>query len=156
MQPESVAWVDQYAKTTTILAGAFASSVVLYMFIAWYVAPSAALAAGDDQLHRLLAIVLAVVSAGHLVAAQVLTQVFLRMAHRRATPAERLGGYRTGVIIGLALREGVALYGLVLSLLDGNPKWAIGFGVVALFSMIVGWPRRSVMEGLAADVPPIG
>jgi hypothetical protein len=110
----------------------------------------------DAQLLEVLALALAVVSAGHLVGAQVLHQILLAKARNRETPNERLAGYRTAIIIAFALREGVALYGLVLSLLSGDPKWATGFGAVALFSMVVGWPRRSVMEELAAEVPSIG
>jgi hypothetical protein len=156
MQPDTNSNVTDFARVTQIITFALAMSVVIYIVVAWFVVPSMASAGGDTQLLQVLALALAVVSAGHLVGAQVVHQVLLAKARSRGTPQERLGRYRTAIIIAFALREGVALYGLVLSLLSGDPKWATGFGAVALFSMVIGWPRRSVMEELAAEVQPIG
>ena len=147
--------LDQFARTTMILAGAIAASVPIYMAVAWLVAPTVASASGSDDLVPLLAGIFAVLSAGHLVLAQLLFTSRVRAAEKLPTPEERLARYRVAVIIAFALREAVAIYGLVLSLLGGDPRWCLGFGAVALVSMVLGWPRRSTMERLASDVPPI-
>ena len=125
------------------------------MVVAWLVAPTVASATGSDDLVPLLAGILAVLSAGHLMLAQLLFTSRVRAAEKLPTPEERLASYRVAVIIAFALREAVALYGLVLSFLSGDPSWSSGFGAVALVSMIFGWPRRSTMERLASEVPSI-
>jgi F0F1-type ATP synthase membrane subunit c/vacuolar-type H+-ATPase subunit K len=147
--------IDQFARTTNIIAFAIAAAVPIYIVVAWLVAPTVATAPGYEELVPLLAGIFAVLSAGHLVLAQVLFASRVRAAEKLPTPEERLASYRVTVIIAFALREAVAIYGLVLSLLGGDPRWCLGFGAVALVSMALGWPRRSVMERLASDVPPI-
>ena len=156
MRSDADASIDDFARRTRFITGALAFSVVVYVVVAWIVAPVMTSDAADARRDQLLAIVFAVLSAGQLVAARIIHEMLLGRARHRATPRERLGEYRSAVIVAFALREGVALYGLVLSFLSGEPRWAIGFGAVALFSMAAGWPRRSVMEELAAEVPPIG
>jgi F0F1-type ATP synthase membrane subunit c/vacuolar-type H+-ATPase subunit K len=146
--------LEQSALTTNIIAAAIAASVPIYMVIAWLVAPTLEKSEGGE-LVPLLAGIFAVLSAGHLVLAQVLFASRVRAAEKLPTPEERLASYRVTVIIAFALREAVAIYGLVLSLLSGDPRWCLGFGAVALASMALGWPRRSAMERLASDVPPI-
>jgi F0F1-type ATP synthase membrane subunit c/vacuolar-type H+-ATPase subunit K len=148
--------IEQFARTTHIIAAAIAASVPIYMVVAWLVAPAVATSSGSDELVPLLAGIFAVLSAGHLVLAQLLFASRVRAAEELPTPEERLASYRVAVIIAFALREGVALYGLVLGFLSGDPRWAFGFGAVALVSMMFGWPRRSTMERLASEVPSIG
>ena len=48
------------------------------------------------------------------------------------------------------------VYGLVLSLISGDLRWCFGFGAIALVSMMMGWPRRSTMDRLESEIPPIG
>lgn len=147
--------IDHSARTTTILAAAIAASVPIYMVVAWLVAPTVATASGNAELVPLLAGIFMVLSAGHLVLAQLLFASRVRAAEKLPTPVERLAAYRVAVIIAFALREAVAIYGLVLTLLGGDPRWCLGFGAVALVSMVLGWPRRTAMERLASEVPPI-
>ncbi len=97
-----------------------------------------------------------VLSVGSLLAARVIFQSRLRTAREGDTPMERLQRYRIAIILAFALRETVAIYGLVLSLATGNPRWVLGFGLVALVTMAMGWPRRSSMLELTDTVPPIG
>ena len=147
--------LDQVARVTHIIAAAIAASVPIYMVIAWLVAPTVATGTDNADLVRLLAGILAVLSAGHLVLAHLLFVNRVAAAAKLSTPEQRLAAHRVAVIIAFALREAVAIYGLVLSFLSGDPRWAFGFGAVALVSMVFGWPRRSTMERLASDVPPI-
>jgi hypothetical protein len=156
MPPGTSSTVEEFARVTHILTGALAGAVIVYMVIAWLVAPTVSEAAGDPEFVRLLAGILAVVAAGQLVGARWYFAIQVRAAEQQTTPERRLGRYRVALIVAFALREGVALYGLVLSFLSGDPRWALGFGAVALFSMALGWPKRSKMERLASETPPIG
>ena len=148
--------IEQSARTTHIIAAAIAASVPIYMVVAWLVAPTVAAGPDNDELVPLLAGILAVLSAGHLVLAQLLFSSRVRAAAQLPTPEQRLASYRVAVIIAFALREAVAIYGLVLGFLSGDPRWAFGFGSVALVSMVFGWPRGSTMGRLASEVPSIG
>jgi F0F1-type ATP synthase membrane subunit c/vacuolar-type H+-ATPase subunit K len=156
MQQTAPSSIDQFARVVFIIAGALAASVLVYMAVAWFVAPSTTSPGlGSEQL-QLMALVLAVLSIGHLVAAQALFTSRLRAAAKLPSPGQRLESYRTSFILAFALREAVAIYGLVLSFLSGDVRWCLGFGAIALVSMLMGWPRRSAMERLASEVPPIG
>lgn len=148
--------LDSAARINTVLAATMLASVAVYVVIAYLVAPTAAGDPLDPELLRTLAIVLGVVSAATLITAEVLFRARLRGARAATAVSERLAGYRVAMIIAFALRESVAIYGLVLSFLSNDPVWAIGFAAVAALAMVAGWPRRSTLEALAADVPPIG
>lgn len=147
---------DQFIRLINIIAVALVASVLVYMVIAWVVAPTVAEAGGDTELIQMMAGILAIVSLGHLVAAQMLFAIRVRTAEKLPTPEQRLSSYRVAIILSFALREAVAVYGLILSFLSGDARWAIGFGAVAAMSMLLGWPKRSTMERLGSEVPPIG
>ena len=76
------------------------------------------------------------------------------MQHATAPSIDQFA--RIVFIIAFALREAVAIYGLVLSFLNGDIRWALGFGAVALMSMLLGWPKKLTMVQLGSEVPPIG
>jgi hypothetical protein len=56
----------------------------------------------------------------------------------------------TPFIVNLALSESVGIYGLVLSLLSGNPLFCVGFSAAAIGLMVVHRPSASDL------VPPLG
>jgi len=147
---------DNFIRLINLIAIALVASVLVYMVIAWVVAPTVAEEGGDADFIQMMAAILAIVSLGHLVAAQMLFAIRVRAAEKLPTPEQRLGSYRVAVILSFALREAVAVYGLVLSFLSGDARWALGFGAVAAISMLLGWPKRSAMERLASEIPPIG
>jgi hypothetical protein len=147
---------DQSIRLTNIIAVVLAASVVVYMLIAWLVAPITASPESANTDIAVMAGAVAVLSFGHLVVAHFLFARGVRSAEKRRRPVERLSGYRVAIIISFAVRESVAIYGLILSLLSGDPMWCLAFGVVTLISMGIGWPARSVMNRLAAEVQPIG
>jgi F0F1-type ATP synthase membrane subunit c/vacuolar-type H+-ATPase subunit K len=148
--------IAQSMRITNIIAVALAASVPVYAGLAWVLAPTLVESEGVAVDIKVIAVVLGVVSVGQLVLAQTLFASRLRVAEQMTTPELRLGGHRMAVIIAFALREGVAICGLALSFLSGDPRWALGFGAVSLASMLLGWPKRAVMERLASEVPPIG
>lgn len=147
--------IRQSIRLTGIIAAAVAASIPIYMVIAWMVAPASESAGLGEAELRILSGVLAFLGVGNLVIAQVLFARGVSRAKTHSTAEQRIASYRTAVIIAFAVREGVAIYGLVLSFLSGDPRWASGFGAVALASMLMGWPKRSEMERLGAEVPPI-
>jgi F0F1-type ATP synthase membrane subunit c/vacuolar-type H+-ATPase subunit K len=126
------------------------------MAIAWFVAPTVTTPSENLEHILLMAGILAVLSIGHLLAAQILFANRVRAAEKLPSPEQRLAGYRTAIILAFALREAIAVYGLVLSFLSGDVRWCLGFGAVALVSMLMGWPKSTTMERLCSEVPPIG
>ena len=156
MQSPTTPSADQSARTIQIIAVALAASVLVYMAVAWFVVPTMATSSDDLEYVLLMAGILAVLSLGHLLAAQILFASRARAAAKLSTSEQRLATYRVAVILAFALREAVAIYGLVLSFLSGDVRWCFGFGAIALVSMLMGWPKRSAMDRLASEVPPIG
>jgi F0F1-type ATP synthase membrane subunit c/vacuolar-type H+-ATPase subunit K len=156
MQNPTRSSVDQFGRTTNIIAAAFAASIPIYMLIAWLVAPTVDTSESDPNFIPLLALLFAVVSVFQLAAAHLVFSARVRAAEEQDTPEDRLAGYRVAMIIAFALREAVALFGLMLSFLSGDARWCIGFGLVALVSMMLAWPRRSEIDRLASEVPSIG
>jgi F0F1-type ATP synthase membrane subunit c/vacuolar-type H+-ATPase subunit K len=156
MQHSAQSSVDQFARFVFIIAAALAASVVIYMVIAWIVVPTIETAGMDSRQFQLIALILVVLSIGHLAAAHVVFSSRVRSAAKLPTSEERLESYRISFIIAFALREAVAIYGLVLSFLGGDIRWALGFGVVALMSMLLAWPKKTAIVQLGSEVPPIG
>jgi F0F1-type ATP synthase membrane subunit c/vacuolar-type H+-ATPase subunit K len=146
--------IEQSMRVTQTIAAAFMASIVIYMVIAAAVGPTTE--SPDSDRLRDLATAFLVLSVGSLLVARVIFQSRLRMAREGATPIERLQRYRTAVVLAFALRETVAIYGLVLSFATGDGRWVFGFGLVALATMAMGWPRRSQMVELTGAVQPIG
>lgn len=146
--------IEQSMRVTQIIAAAIMGSIVVYMAIATVVGPTTE-APDADHLHT-LAMAFLVLSVGSLLAARVIFRSRLRAARDGATPIERLQRYRMAVILAFALRETVAIYGLVLSFATGDPRWVFGFGLAALATMAMGFPRRAQMHDLTDSVQPIG
>ena len=115
---------DQFIRLINIIAVALVTSVLVYMVIAWVVAPTVAEAGGAAELIQMMAAILTIVSLGHLVAAQMLFAIRVRAAEKLPTPEQRLSSYRVAIILSFALREAVAVYGLILSFLSGDVRWA--------------------------------
>lgn len=44
-------------------------------------------------------------------------------------------------ILALALREASGLFGAVVTLLTGDPAWAVGLGAAAVVALVAGLPR---------------
>jgi len=147
---------DNFIRLIDIIAIALVASVLVYMVIGWVVAPTVAESGGDAELIQMMAAILAVVSLGHLVAAQMLFAIRVRATEKLPTPEQRLSSYRVAIILSFALREAVAIYGLILSFLSGDARWALGFGAVSAMSMLLSWPKRSTIKRLGSEVPPIG
>jgi hypothetical protein len=122
----------------------------MYAVVAWALAGSETTGAVGDALPEMLIWVLVVVAVAQLLIAPVVWRAMVRAASARPTPAERLAGYRRATIVAFALREGTALIGFVLNLLDGDLRWCLGLSALAMVAMLLDWPRRTDVIRLAA------
>lgn len=156
MPPIPQSDLDRFVRVVHLIAGAIAASVLIYVVIAWLIAPTLGPTGMEPQTTRLIAVIFGVLSIGHLIAARTFFSSRLRSAATLPLPEQRLESYRIGFIIAFALREAIAIYGLALSFLSGDVIWVVVFGAVSLMSMLLDWPRRSDIERLASTVPPIG
>ncbi len=138
-----------------ILAAAMATTVPVYVVVAWLVTPAVAAPLASGGTLRTLTWILGAVAAVELVFAAVMFRARVAAAGRSRTAGERLAGYRNAVVIAFALRESVAIFGLALSLIGGDATWSAVFAAAALAAMLIGWPRRSDMEALAREVAPV-
>lgn len=135
--------VDPTARTVTILAGAFAASVFLFMTVAAALVASGMFSEGNPALAELLP----VIGVGLLalpVAAPVVGRKIVEAAGD--TVDEVLQAWTQGHIVAMAMREGMGLAGIMLGLVTGSVTWIVGFGAVSLAAILLGWPRRSDLE----------
>ncbi len=80
-----------------------------------------------------------------LVAAPLLESA-MRKAPSGADPAEAVGRFTHGVIVGMALREGAALLAIVVALLTGDLAWGLGLAAVVVLAMLLALPRERKLE----------
>lgn len=107
------------------------------------------------DLPTLIGIILTSVSVFHLAFSEFLAKVLTR-ARLSMFPPRSPKGYDvvkesilcviTGIISGMSIRTGVAIYGLVLYLLSGNIYWFLGFTGAAFVSIILVPPSRDRIE----------
>jgi hypothetical protein len=57
------------------------------------------------------------------------------------TSDPRAASYRARIVVSMALRETCGLLGAVLTLLGGDPGWALGLGGVAVVALLALRPR---------------
>lgn len=82
----------------------------------------------------------------------------LPSAPLRATPEELATAreratqrYQTGTLVGCAVAEAIAIFGLVLSFLGGDPMTFLPFGVASAVLIAIQFPRPEVRDSL---MPP--
>ncbi len=147
--------IQQSIRTTTIICFAIAMSVPIYALVGWFVARQDTMI---DALPRPLLIGLVAVAAAMLVAAPVVSRRLKAAAAAESSLRGRIEAYRLAIIVSFALREGVAIIGLAITLLGGGLKWCLGFAIVSLLAMWLDWPGPAQWEALARDrsAAPIG
>lgn len=141
MRPSSE--VDQTARTVTILAGAFAASVLAFAVVAAVLVASGVFSEGSPAILELLPII-GVTLLALPVAAPVVGRKIIEAAGD--TVDEVLQGWTQGHIVAMAMREGMGLAGITLALVAGSVPWIVGFGAVSLAAILLGWPRRTELE----------
>ncbi len=68
--------------------------------------------------------------------------------HPDRAPAVLTGAYRRASVASLAVLEGAALLGLVLSLVTGSPRYGAVFGLLCFLAMLTRWPRERELSRL--------
>ena len=139
----------QFLLRLQVICGALAASVVMYVGVAWVVVRQGALGEVSGAMPAALPGAMLVAAALLLVAAGRVQRAMLA----RAAKPDGTGGsgvpmqaIQSAYIVGFALREAVAICGLVLTLISGDLKWAVVLSAVAVLAMVAGWPTRSRVE----------
>lgn len=129
-----------------VIAGALAASVLVYAGVGWFLT-SEAMAAGFEPagLPGSVSTALGVAGFALLLIAPVVERK-LREASRGAAPAEAVAAFRRATVVGFALREAAALFGLLIAIFTGEPLWCFGLALAALVAMIAAWPSRGKLE----------
>jgi hypothetical protein len=155
MDPETQHTTEQFVRVTNLICFAIMMSVPIYMVVAWILVAQGGL---GTRLENTVATALAVAAGGLLVGARVVFDRLKAAAAAKSTVSDRLAAYRTAAIIAFAMREGIAIIGLMVTLLGGDLRWAFGFGAIAMLAMLIGWPKKAEMVRLASDsaAAPIG
>lgn len=134
------------AATLTILAGAFAASVLIYPGVAWFLTSEAmgvgfeppGLPAPGPALLAGVGIVLLLVAP--------LIESRLRTGTAGEGWEGSAQGFRTATLVGFALRETTAVLGLVIAVTTGGPLWCYVLSLAALVAMASAWPSRARLE----------
>lgn len=136
-------------RTLRILWGAFVASLALYAAVAALVAERPN---GSPDAYAALMWILAFVSALNLLTIMPVSRALVGLAKRRgAAPGSLLAAHQIAFVVALARVEAVALFGLVLVLVSGRQDWfSLFLGVAALGLMLL-FPRRRDLEGLASQ-----
>lgn len=147
--------LDRALATLQVICGALAGSSAMLGLVGWLVvgplevrtpvAPPPDLPGLPLFLTALAAILLLTASR---LRASLLRRVPPRLPGVGDDPAPVLAAYQRASIVCWALFEGIAVVGLVLSLLTGEVRYAAIFSIAAVLSILVRWPRRSEVERL--------
>ena len=135
-------------RTTTIICFVISMSVPIYVAIAWFMATQGPRA---DNVPVPVAYGLAASAGALLIAAAAVSRRMKAAAATKPTLGERIEAQRAATIVSFALREGIAVIGLVITLLGGDLRWCLGLATVSLVSMLLDWPKPAEWERLAND-----
>jgi len=135
-------------RTTTIICFAISISVPIYVAIAWFMASQSTQA---DNVPAPVVYGLVASAGALLIAAAAVSRRMKTAAATKPTLGERVEAQRIATIISFALREGIAVIGLVITLLGGDLRWCLGLATVSLVSMLLDWPKPAEWERLASD-----
>ena len=151
MDPGTQQTLTEFGRITTIICLAIMMSVPIYVVVGWFVTGQGT---SLTDLPMLVIFMLSATAAGLLIGAGVISDRLKAAAAIKPTLPERLAGHRTATIIAFAMREGIAIIGLAITLINGDMRWCLVFGALALISMLQGWPKRAELSRLASDIPP--
>jgi F0F1-type ATP synthase membrane subunit c/vacuolar-type H+-ATPase subunit K len=136
-------------RMTVIVCAALLVSLVIYVVLASFLVEQEGFAV-TGEMPPILPPLLAAIGVGMLVVAQIVPALIARQARAAADIGERLRQAQTTVIIGMALRESTAIFGLVITLLTGEILWVLALAGLSALAMVVNWPRRSHLETIIA------
>lgn len=137
------------AMTLKILAGALAASVLVYAGVAWFLTSEAAAAGLEPTgLPEPLPWVFLGLGVVLLLAAP-LVEGRIRAAGAGREPDQTVAAFRTATIVGFALREAAAVFGLVIAITTGEAVWCYALSAAAILAMAGAWPSQSRLERFA-------
>ena len=143
--PEIEKKIAERMTTVTIMYAAFVGSAVIISGVPFYLSVPGL----EDSQPIILA--LFGVGALNLVLSFVLPRVVGKQIPPGAPPEFETvwKKFFVSTILGVALRESVAIFGLVAYMLSGNLQWPQIFGLAAIAAMVIGWPKA---ESLRAEL----
>jgi hypothetical protein len=133
-----------------VVCAALAGAALVYFLVAWLLLAVVLDPAGVGGLPAPVPGVLAVFAAATLVAAPVVERGLLQRGGGSVPDA---AGYRAAKLLGFALRETVAIVGLVLALVTGRAAWSGLLSLAALVAMALAWPRAADLEPRPGGAP---
>ncbi len=160
--PASHRSADETLRMLRIIAGALLLSTVIYVGVAFTVAPQQQGADPASLTTLRLGLVAAALST--LAAIPVLRRLLMGkialmggaaplhgdQGPSKAALASAAARLQVGTIVGMALAEAVVLYGFVLAFLSGEAGQILPFFVAGFLAMAVQFPRRSQVDAVAA------
>lgn len=133
-------------RLVVIVCAALLVSLVIYVVLASFLVEQEGFVVAGD-LPPVLPPLLAVIGVAMLGVAQVIPSMITRQAGTASADlGERLRTAQTATIIGMALRESTAIFGLVITLLTGEILWVLALAALSALAMVVNWPRRSQFQ----------
>ncbi len=88
--------------------------------------------------------------AGFLTVASLFSAPFMENTIRRipdgSSREQALSRFQTAAIVGFGVREGAALFALMVSLLTGQLNWGLGLAGLALLGMILAIPGETAVR----------
>ncbi len=136
--------------TLHIICAAFVVATLLYGGVGWFVVTSSSVELPSAAKPGGLALVMATAAILLLLAAPLAQRLLAqdREARPGIMPSVPFETYRQAVIVAFAVREGAAIFGLVITLLLRDIRWVLGLGAVAVLTMLLGWPTEAGWERL--------
>ena len=83
--------------------------------------------------------------------AVIMTAPMVGNAAARGASGEQ--AFMVGTLVKQALREGVGLAGIVLSLLAARAEWVLAFAALSVLAMGAGWPRAEDLREASRQRP---
>lgn len=128
-----------------IVCVAILAGVLIFSGVVWYLLNSGDLPPQNGGLPSWLGTLFNVVGLVALLKAYFLPR--LLASPEAGAPEETvLAWHKRTTIVGFALREAAAFIALVGALLTGRLTGAIGVAGLAVFAMVLAWPRASQIE----------
>lgn len=130
-----------------------AVSLLFLAGIAAYALPEVALDLPGDRMDAvvwpLLGVALILILLSSRLRTRVLKQgLAVSRFHPDRASAVLADAYRRATLVSLALLEGAALLGFVLSLLTGSSRYGVIFSLLCLLAMLTRWPREHELRRL--------
>ncbi len=135
--------------TLQLIQFAILNATVLYVVVAWMVTRSSEPAL-EGATPEWLPHVLAALGLAALVAAGPVSKLLMRSQKARSGSGPQ--GLRQAImqshIIGAAIRESAAIYGLVATFVTGSMLWVGGMSLLTVLALLATWPTRSRLQPL--------